>query len=248
MEMYAKCTLVERRGLWSSLEEVYHLDNGTWCIGGDFNAILIPDEQMEGSPHRMNESLEFNNCMNNCEVIDIGSGRILEHSCSRKLYMDSTTKVEDSQQETDSLWETKIQALEELEILHNNVQCKEDLNRGQEEYVKWMGIQENLLKQKAKTKCFEQGDFKTKYFHSLIRERRKRLQVYRIKDHRDNWFQGAEVLSRLLNNLKNNQNFTPFSINSSNFIINHLAYAGDIIIFTGGNSKSVKLWKQTLPK
>ncbi|WMV14246.1 hypothetical protein MTR67_007631 [Solanum verrucosum] len=86
-------------------------------------------------------------------------------------------------------WESKIQALEELEILHNNVQCRGDLNRGQAEYVKWMGIQENLLKQKAKAKCFEEGDFNTKYFHSLIRERRRRLQLHRIKDHRDNWVQ-----------------------------------------------------------
>ncbi|XP_049369900.1 uncharacterized protein LOC125834791 [Solanum verrucosum] len=93
-------------------------------------------------------------------------------------------------------WETKIQALEDLEILHNNVQCMEDLNRGQAEYVKWMGIQENLLKQKAKAKCFEEGDFNTKYFHSLIRERKRRLQLHRIKDHIDNWVQGDEEINK----------------------------------------------------
>lgn len=58
---------------WSSLEEVYHLANGPWCIGGDFNVILSPDEKLGPNPHRMNESLDFNNCMNKCEVTDIGS-------------------------------------------------------------------------------------------------------------------------------------------------------------------------------
>lgn len=85
-------------------------------------------------------------------------------------------------------------SLEKLEILHNNVQCKEDLNRGQAEYIKWMGIQENLLKQKAKTKWFEESDCNTKYFHSLIGERRRKLQLHRIKDHRDNWVQGDEEI------------------------------------------------------
>lgn len=52
---------------------------------------------------------------------------------------------------------------------------------------------------------------------------------------------GSEVLSRLLNNLNHNENFTSFSMNENGPQINHLAYEDDVIIFTGGNTKSIKL-------
>ncbi|OIT38805.1 hypothetical protein A4A49_00345 [Nicotiana attenuata] len=43
--VYAKCTLEERRELWNSLELTNLHVNGPWCIGGDFNVILDPDEK-----------------------------------------------------------------------------------------------------------------------------------------------------------------------------------------------------------
>ncbi|XP_019263971.1 PREDICTED: uncharacterized protein LOC109241667 [Nicotiana attenuata] len=51
----------------------------------------------------------------------------------------------------------------------------------------------------------------------------------------------AEVLSRSLNNLHHNENFTRFSMNKRGPQINHLAYVDDIVIFCGGNSKTVNL-------
>lgn len=52
---------------------------------------------------------------------------------------------------------------------------------------------------------------------------------------------GAEVLTRLLNNLMHSDHFLPFSMSNRGPIINHLSYADDIVIFTSGNSKSVKM-------
>lgn len=51
---------------------------------------------------------------------------------------------------------------------------------------------------------------------------------------------GAEVLARLLNNLIGSENFLPFSM-SDRGTINHLSYASDIVIFTSGNTKSIKI-------
>lgn len=51
----------------------------------------------------------------------------------------------------------------------------------------------------------------------------------------------AEVLSRSLNQLQHNPNFTPFYMNHRSPQINHLVYADDIVIFSGGNNKSVRL-------
>ncbi|XP_016485954.1 uncharacterized protein LOC107806332 [Nicotiana tabacum] len=70
--VYAKCTPKERRELWNSLELTNLHVNGPWCIGGDFNVILDSDKKKGGRPHRMNKSLEFSNCMDNCGMMDLG--------------------------------------------------------------------------------------------------------------------------------------------------------------------------------
>lgn len=50
----------------------------------------------------------------------------------------------------------------------------------------------------------------------------------------------AEVLSRQLNNLLNNERFTSFTMSRNGPQITHLAYADDIVIFCGGNRRSIK--------
>ncbi|XP_019225765.1 PREDICTED: uncharacterized protein LOC109207323 [Nicotiana attenuata] len=52
---------------------------------------------------------------------------------------------------------------------------------------------------------------------------------------------GSEVLTRSLNKLHGDDNFTPFNMPTRGPQINHLAYAYDIVIFTAGNNKSIKL-------
>ncbi|OIT38822.1 cytosolic sulfotransferase 12 [Nicotiana attenuata] len=46
--VYAKCTSVERKDLWGSLENIHSIINGPWCIGGYFNVIMDPDEKLGG--------------------------------------------------------------------------------------------------------------------------------------------------------------------------------------------------------
>ncbi|XP_075085213.1 uncharacterized protein LOC142168437 [Nicotiana tabacum] len=43
-------------------------------------------------------------------------------------------------------WEAKMQALEELGIIHNTEQGREELNRAHSEYTRWLGSQEVSLK------------------------------------------------------------------------------------------------------
>ncbi|XP_060198172.1 uncharacterized protein LOC132627088 [Lycium barbarum] len=58
----------------------------------------------------------------------------------------------------------------------------------------------------------------------------------------------AEVLSRSLNNLLKNPDFTPFSMHKNGPQIVDLAYADDIVIFSSGNSKSIKLIMNLIKK
>lgn len=111
------------------------------------------------------------------------------------------------------LWETKMQDLEEHDTFTNNDQSREALNKGQAKYIWWLGMQNSILKQKAKIKWFEEGDSNPKYLHSVIRDRKSRLQLNRIKDHRDQWVQGDDKIGKVvihrfqqLFNLKHNFN------------------------------------------
>ncbi|XP_060200547.1 uncharacterized protein LOC132628799 [Lycium barbarum] len=70
--VYAKCTASERMDLWSSLENLNRIINQPWCIGGDFNVILHPEEKIGGLPHRNAESYDFFECMDSCGMMDIG--------------------------------------------------------------------------------------------------------------------------------------------------------------------------------
>ncbi|XP_060182548.1 uncharacterized protein LOC132612262 [Lycium barbarum] len=84
-------------------------------------------------------------------------------------------------------WEEKLQALEDLELIDNSDQVRKDLNRTHAEYIRWQFMQDSLLKQKSQMKWFEEGDGNTRYFHSVVREKRRRLHIHRIKNSKGKW-------------------------------------------------------------
>ncbi|OIT33861.1 hypothetical protein A4A49_52065 [Nicotiana attenuata] len=277
--LYAKCTPKERRELWSSLELTNLQVNGPWCIGGDFNVILDPDEKKGGRPHRMNKSLEFSTCIDNCGMMDldfvgpkytwcsnwearrriwkrldrvfindewIGSyHRPILIQChdtnqqgpkyfkflnfwtnqpsflqvveevwrnhvngnplwrlQQKLKMLSRRLTQWSKEDIGNVfdqvhyWENKMKDLEQSDLKNNNDITRTELNKGQAEYIRWMGMQDDILKQKARVNWFEEGDANTKYFHSTIRDRRRRLQIQKIKDHRGHWIEGDSNIGK----------------------------------------------------
>lgn len=60
------------------------------------------------------------------------------------------------------------------------------------EKIKWMNMQTSILRQKAKINWEEEGDSNTKYFHSVMRQRRKKAYIHRIKNEEDNWINGND--------------------------------------------------------
>lgn len=70
--VYAKCSPVDRKDLWDSLEQINISITHPWCIGGDFNVITDPTEKLGGKPHRMYKSLDFINCLDNCGATNVG--------------------------------------------------------------------------------------------------------------------------------------------------------------------------------
>ncbi|XP_060190891.1 uncharacterized protein LOC132620221 [Lycium barbarum] len=71
---------------------------------------------------------------------------------------------------------------------------RQELNRMNAEYIKWAGLQDNLLQQKANIQWNEEGDSCTKYFFSCIKHKRRKATLHRIKNSTGNWIEGNEAI------------------------------------------------------
>ncbi|OIT39211.1 hypothetical protein A4A49_28977 [Nicotiana attenuata] len=113
-------------------------------------------------------------------------------------------------------WEDKIQELEDIDIEDNSEKSREDVNMAHAHYIRWLNRQESMLKQKSQVKWFEEGEKNTKYFHSILREKRRRQQVNRIKNSRGKWIKGDDkIANRAVRHFQNLFNITNPTINNS---------------------------------
>lgn len=63
---------MKRRRLWSNLRHLHDVIDGPWAVFGDFNSILAPEEKRGGIQHSLTRSLDFINCIEDCELADAG--------------------------------------------------------------------------------------------------------------------------------------------------------------------------------
>ncbi|XP_070004433.1 uncharacterized protein [Nicotiana sylvestris] len=203
-----------------------------WCVGGGFNIIMDPNDKLGGHPHRMYKSLEFQTCINNCGLIDMGyngsnytwcnnrrpgkriwnrldrifvndlwdqifqrtSVRHLARTCSdhrpllmknlsathqhisyfrflncwvniegffdivreswssKVLYVDSSKKEIVDINDLVTNWEDRLQELDNIDIEDNSEKSREDVNMAHAQYIRWLNLQESLLKQNSQIK------------------------------------------------------------------------------------------------
>nr|XP_027120700.1 uncharacterized protein LOC113737716 [Coffea arabica] len=69
--VHAKCTLEGRRALWQDLLDDKPGSHG-WCVCGDFNVIVDPNEKQGGRPFSSSEGVELLAFMEGAEVFDAG--------------------------------------------------------------------------------------------------------------------------------------------------------------------------------
>ncbi|OIT19261.1 hypothetical protein A4A49_41856 [Nicotiana attenuata] len=60
-----------------------------------------------------------------------------------------------------NIWGAKRVNLEKIDTLNDTDQSREELNKGQAEYIKWLGMKDVILRQKAQQKWYEEGDSNT---------------------------------------------------------------------------------------
>ncbi|MCH97275.1 LINE-1 reverse transcriptase like [Trifolium medium] len=73
VNVYAPCTISGKRKLWQELLDFKsNKEEGDWCLGGDFNAVLKAGERKGSSAlNRQSERWEFRQFVEGMEVIDV---------------------------------------------------------------------------------------------------------------------------------------------------------------------------------
>ncbi|XP_070025877.1 uncharacterized protein [Nicotiana sylvestris] len=89
----------------------------------------------------------------------------------------------------------------------------------------WLSLQESMLRQKSQSQWFEEGEKNTKYFGSILREKKKkrRQQINRIKNRKEKWIKGDEkIAKKAVRHFQTIFNLTPTTIN--NFILDYIPH------------------------
>ncbi|XP_049348973.1 uncharacterized protein LOC125813527 [Solanum verrucosum] len=108
---------------------------------------------------------------------------------SKMQFWDIYAKVRD--------YEERVRLAEE-DLIHNNTEEQRTKLHGiNAEYIKFMKLEDSILKQKTQLQWFKEGDGNSKYFHALIRGRRRRLFIHKILKDNDEWVQSDDRAGRL---------------------------------------------------
>ncbi|XP_055814172.1 uncharacterized protein LOC129883562 [Solanum dulcamara] len=93
-------------------------------------------------------------------------------------------------------YEAKVRQAEEDLILLNSEECRANLHAINAEYIRYLKLEDSILKQKTQLQWFKEGDKNSKYFHAIIRGRRRKLFIHRIQNDEGNWLQGDDDIAR----------------------------------------------------
>ncbi|XP_055806976.1 uncharacterized protein LOC129875754 [Solanum dulcamara] len=93
-------------------------------------------------------------------------------------------------------YEDLVKSAEDNRIAYNNDENRTKLHALNAEYIKFLKLEENILKKKTQLYWFKDEDANTKYFHALIRGRRRRLFIHKFINEEGDWIQGNESIAR----------------------------------------------------
>lgn len=108
---------------------------------------------------------------------------------SRREFGDIYAKVKE--------FEEKVRIVEENLINMNSEDNKITLHALNVEYIRFLKMEDAILKKKSQLQWFKESDLNSKYFHALIRGRRKKLYIHIIQDEEGTWFQGDENIVKV---------------------------------------------------
>ncbi|KAK6786628.1 hypothetical protein RDI58_015153 [Solanum bulbocastanum] len=214
--VYASCKDYNREALWESIKIFSDTNNSPWMVAGDFNSIVSPEEKLGGNPHNMTKSFPFINCIMDSSLLDIdytespftwcnGFMQVVEDAwqipmegnsmwkfhlklknvCKKLSYWSKHTigNIFDKTKEL----ENRLQELEENCLNENSDINRMEYNNVNAQLIMHIKKEESYWRQKAGLKWYTEGDNNTKFFHSVINSKRKKLMLTRVKDQDGTW-------------------------------------------------------------
>lgn len=95
-----------------------------------------------------------------------------------------------------------IASLEKIVLAHEvhfelnpTIRNRERLQRVQAELLKFLALEKQFWKQKAGFQWFKDGDRNTKFFHTQVNGRRRRLQLKRIQNSEGDWLEDKNAMA-----------------------------------------------------
>ncbi|XP_060190749.1 uncharacterized protein LOC132620039 [Lycium barbarum] len=155
-----------KAGSWTCkiLDRVLY--NEEW--NNNMGATLVKDKARIGFDHNVSKLLDF------AAMFLTGGTKLLGGGNARKLHL-----ILDKEQNID---------------IADSEENRRELNRVNADYIKWTGIQDNVLHQTANIHWAEEGDYCTKYFFSSINPKRRKTTLHRIKNTEGTWTEGNEAI------------------------------------------------------
>ncbi|KAG5580813.1 hypothetical protein H5410_051440 [Solanum commersonii] len=174
--IYAKCSAAERLMLW---DDLYALE----------------EEKIGGLPVYPQEYEDFSFCINSCELGG-WNGRIDSECIFKRL---DRVVVNQSLQEL--MGRVDLQHLARTRSDHAPLlmTCKRDCSsKAQAELKNYLHFEEEFWRQKASMQWFSEGDKNSKFFHSIVKGRRKKMHLKRILKVDGGWAEGDEKIGLFL--------------------------------------------------
>lgn len=73
--IYASLRFHDRCILWNNLKSAANLHNIPWIIASDFNEVIVDGDKFRGRRVSSTRSLLFKECLDNCNMVDMGFSR-----------------------------------------------------------------------------------------------------------------------------------------------------------------------------
>ncbi|XP_075107186.1 uncharacterized protein LOC142180150 [Nicotiana tabacum] len=170
------------------------------------------EEKLGGRSHRLEESMDFIECLNECGLPDAGFTGA-KHNCHTPIQI-LLRSCSDHAPLLVKLHHEDIQGARYFKFLNFWTEHPDFIQTVQNIWSIY--IQGNalfILQQKIKnTTKFNEGDANTAYFHATIKEKRRKLTIRRIQDGEGNWLEDYESFAEGIVNFYKNL----FSEDSSN--------------------------------
>ena len=107
---------------------------------------------------------------------------------SKKEYGDVFMKVKK--------YEELVREAEDIILHYNTKENGEKLQEVNAQCIRFLKIENVILQQKTQNHWLKEGDSNTKYFHAIMRGRRRRMLIHKIENDNGEWIQGEENIAR----------------------------------------------------